>query len=294
MTFLRSSGDRGPAPPGRSRRRGGRSVSKTRPVPRPRASETPPPRSSNSSQSSARRGRWNQIAWSRLAVKTRSQSGMSGWAPSAAASGNSSERYANAHACNAGSSPRSSRHAHPRRARTARGRRVAKRCAGRRAAASVRRASSRAAERRPARRPRRSRSPASGAWKLAMRFRIAPPPWYATTWRVANEPAVAHAVHFVEHGLVLVTGPDEVRVQRLRAAVRRSTVRPAARNACATTCPPYSRPHPSGGPPPRIRVGLDGLEFEQRTKIGDRMDRDHGRQRGTAPRTCVTQALSGA
>src|SRR5665811_1568193 len=72
---------------------------------RPRALAVPWPERSNSSHSSARTGRWNHTAWSRLAAIICSQLVPIGSARSATPRRSSSERYASAHAWISGSSP---------------------------------------------------------------------------------------------------------------------------------------------------------------------------------------------
>ena len=89
---------------------------------------------------------------------------------------------------------------------------------------------------------------------------------------------VADAFDFVEHRLVLVARPYEVRVQRMRLLAG-STVMHAARNACATTWPPYSRPQPSTGPDPRNAVRLHLLverEYGDEIAHSGRSDGEHG------------------
>ena len=176
-----------PTPPGRSRPRArppGR-----RPGRRPSRGCRRLPRRAARRAASRRRGsgRWNQIAWSRLAVNTRSQSGTTGWTLSAVPSGYSSEQYANAHDCTIGSSPSDS------------GTRIQPSSYG---SGSTRRRTSRRSKWRsvswggsasgagtPAGAAIADRSTdSSGRWKLAMRFSTAPRAWYATTWRVANDP----------------------------------------------------------------------------------------------------------
>ena len=62
--------------------------------------------------------------------------------------------------------------------------------------------------------------PASGAWKLACRLKIARPCWMATTRRVREAAAVAEPVDLVEDRHRRVAGAQEVGVQRVDEAGR--------------------------------------------------------------------------
>ena len=129
-----------------------------------------------------------------------------------------------------------------------------------------------------------------GAWKLACRLKIALPCWMATTRRVANDRAVADAVDVVEDRHRRVARAQEVGVQRVDGAARRSTVRAAATSAWPATWPPNTRWRFSSGETPRKMLTSMGLEVE------DAADRGASRapSRGPGPAILADPGLSAA
>ncbi len=105
-------------------------------------------------------------------------------------------------------------------------------------------------------------------------FKIAPPAWYATTWRVAKERLSRTRSTSYRTGWYSSPAAHEVGVQRLRTVRRvdgeaRGTQR-LRHDLSAVQASPTERRAPA-----EERVGLDLLEREQRRKIGDGMYRDH-------------------